>query len=155
MALVAVAFVAGSLLSGAGAVWANHQFTDVPADHKFHSEIDWMASNAITTGYADGTFKPTDAVSRQAFSAFLKRYNDKIVVKEQTFGTANQEFFSFIVTCPAGSRAIGGGGGSVSNIAIIGSTPTADRKAWRIDAQSMIGAFDPPSFKAYAICAPA
>jgi hypothetical protein len=57
------AFLAGSLTSGAGAVWASHQFGDVPTDHPFHADIDWMVDHGITNGYEDGTFRPT-SISR-------------------------------------------------------------------------------------------
>jgi hypothetical protein len=60
---VALAFLAGSLTSGAGAVWASHQFGDVPTDHPFHADIDWMVDHGITNGYEDGTFRPT-SISR-------------------------------------------------------------------------------------------
>lgn len=48
-------------------------FTDVVAGHPFCSEILWMANDGITEGYADGTFKPSSVVTRQAMSAFLYR----------------------------------------------------------------------------------
>jgi len=48
-------------------------FIDVPADHPFAEEIAWMASTGLTTGYADGTFRPTATVTRQATAAFLWR----------------------------------------------------------------------------------
>ncbi|MCC5954295.1 MAG: S-layer homology domain-containing protein, partial [Acidimicrobiia bacterium] len=48
-------------------------FTDVDADHPFAEPIAWLAEEGITTGYDDGTFRPTDPVSRQAMVAFLHR----------------------------------------------------------------------------------
>ncbi|MCC5952220.1 MAG: S-layer homology domain-containing protein [Acidimicrobiia bacterium] len=51
-------------------------FTDVPADHPFHDDIAWLAATGITTGYPDGTFAPTNPVSRQAMAAFLHRLWD-------------------------------------------------------------------------------
>jgi hypothetical protein len=48
-------------------------FTDVALDHPFAREIAWLADEEISTGYEDGTFRPTDAVSRQAMAAFLHR----------------------------------------------------------------------------------
>jgi streptogramin lyase len=48
-------------------------FSDVPAAHQFFEEIEWMAANGVTTGYDDGTYRPRQAVSRQAMSAFLAR----------------------------------------------------------------------------------
>lgn len=47
-AAVVAAFAAGSVLSGGGAVWASHQFSDVPNAHPFHTEIDWMWVGART-----------------------------------------------------------------------------------------------------------
>ncbi|MCC5953760.1 MAG: DUF4397 domain-containing protein [Acidimicrobiia bacterium] len=49
-------------------------FPDVPEGSQFFTEITWMVTNGITTGFADGTFRPTVAVSRQATAAFLYRY---------------------------------------------------------------------------------
>ena len=48
-------------------------FSDVPPSHPFHTEIAWLAQSGITGGYADGTFRPTLPVSRQAMAAFLWR----------------------------------------------------------------------------------
>ncbi|WP_298455234.1 amidase family protein [uncultured Cellulomonas sp.] len=50
-------------------------FVDVPAAYPFNDEISWLVENRITTGYEDGTFRPTDAVSRQAMAAFLHRFS--------------------------------------------------------------------------------
>jgi len=48
-------------------------FSDVTTDAKFYSEIMWLADQQITTGFSDGTFLPTESVSREAFAAFLYR----------------------------------------------------------------------------------
>src|SRR5664279_2196732 len=50
-------------------------FNDVATDSPFYKEITWMASNAISTGYADGGFHPAANVSRQAMAAFMHRLN--------------------------------------------------------------------------------
>lgn len=49
-------------------------FDDVPATHPFCAEISWLSETAITTGWPDGTFRPAQAVTREAMSAFLYRY---------------------------------------------------------------------------------
>ncbi len=49
-------------------------FRDVPADHPFADEVLWMAQAGITTGYADGTYRPAAAINRDAMAAFLYRY---------------------------------------------------------------------------------
>ena len=48
-------------------------FTDVSATHPFFEEIEWMADKGITTGFDDGTYRPSIPVSRQAMSAFMQR----------------------------------------------------------------------------------
>ena len=48
-------------------------FSDVPIDHPFFTEIEALAASGITTGYDDGTFRPSANVTRQAMAAFLVR----------------------------------------------------------------------------------
>jgi len=52
---------------------AQPTFPDVPIDHPFFTEIELLAASGITTGYDDGTFRPSDNVTRMAMSAFLVR----------------------------------------------------------------------------------
>jgi len=49
-------------------------FADVPASHPFCGEVTWLASTGITTGFADGTFRPGAPVTREAMAAFLYRF---------------------------------------------------------------------------------
>ena len=49
-------------------------FKDVPRDHPFYKEIEWMRARGITTGWSDGTFRPNAAVNRDAMAAFFYRY---------------------------------------------------------------------------------
>jgi acetyl esterase/lipase len=48
-------------------------FSDVPAGSTFADAIGWAASEGIVLGYGDGTFGPTQVVSRQVFAALLHR----------------------------------------------------------------------------------
>lgn len=48
-------------------------FCDVFPTHDFFDEIEWVAAEGIASGYPDGDFKPTAAVSRQAMAAFMYR----------------------------------------------------------------------------------
>jgi len=48
-------------------------FSDVPTNHQFFTEIEWMKANGLSNGYADGTFRPTAPITRQAMAAFLYR----------------------------------------------------------------------------------
>jgi hypothetical protein len=46
---------------------------DVSAAHPFVHDIVWMGEQGISTGYSDGTYRPSAAVTRQAMAAFLHR----------------------------------------------------------------------------------
>jgi hypothetical protein len=48
-------------------------FSDVGIDHPFCAEIRWMKESGVSTGFNDGTYRPTIAVTRQAMSAFMAR----------------------------------------------------------------------------------
>ncbi|WP_430867537.1 S-layer homology domain-containing protein [Demequina aurantiaca] len=48
-------------------------FKDVKSSDKFYKEIVWLAKTGISTGWADGTFRPDIAISREAMAAFLNR----------------------------------------------------------------------------------
>lgn len=48
-------------------------FVDVDSSTSHASDIEWLASTGITTGFDDGTFKPTANVQRQDMAAFLRR----------------------------------------------------------------------------------
>jgi peptidoglycan/xylan/chitin deacetylase (PgdA/CDA1 family) len=62
-------------LKGSPAVPANAPtFSDVPAGAPFYNEIRWLASTGITTGFPDGTYRPSTAINRDAMAAFLYRY---------------------------------------------------------------------------------
>jgi hypothetical protein len=48
-------------------------FSDVPVSHPFCEEIQWMRDSGVSTGFADGTYRPGTDVTRQAMSAFMSR----------------------------------------------------------------------------------
>ncbi|MDO4916980.1 MAG: GH25 family lysozyme [Rothia sp. (in: high G+C Gram-positive bacteria)] len=48
-------------------------FKDVPTSHPFYTEISWLASTGITTGWSDNTFRPSNNVTRDAMAAFMYR----------------------------------------------------------------------------------
>jgi streptogramin lyase len=53
------------------------QATDVTAAHPFFADICWMVLEGISTGYEDGSFRPSAPVTRQAMSAFMYRLADQ------------------------------------------------------------------------------
>ncbi|WP_232548667.1 5'-nucleotidase C-terminal domain-containing protein [Propioniciclava soli] len=61
---------------------ATSPFSDVTVDSEFYTEIAWLHSTGITTGWPDGTFRPTDPVNRDAMAAFLHRYVAEFGVPE-------------------------------------------------------------------------
>jgi streptogramin lyase len=65
--------LAGSPLAPAP---ATPSFEDVATGYAFYAEVEWMAAENITTGNADGTFRPGSSVSRQSMSAFMHRLAD-------------------------------------------------------------------------------
>jgi hypothetical protein len=52
------------------------RFPDVSLAHPFFQEVEWMASESITEGFDDGTYRPGDVVTRQSMSAFMHRFAD-------------------------------------------------------------------------------
>ncbi|PWD51252.1 PKD domain-containing protein [Serinibacter arcticus] len=55
-------------------------FVDVPTSNQFYTEIAWLSSAGISTGWdnGDGTasFRPLEPIARDAMAAFLYRYSD-------------------------------------------------------------------------------
>lgn len=65
------------------AVWASHQFTDVPDSNVFHNAIAWMKDKNITVGCnppANTKYCPSDNVTRGQMAAFMKRLAENQVV---------------------------------------------------------------------------
>lgn len=54
-----------------GVLW--DPFHDVPAGAPLASEIRWVATSGVATGYDDGSYRPDSRVSRQAMAAFIYR----------------------------------------------------------------------------------
>ncbi len=48
-------------------------FTDVKGNHQFCKDIEWLKSKGITSGYNDGTFRPTEVISRQVSAVMIHR----------------------------------------------------------------------------------
>lgn len=77
---------AALVLASGTAAFAAPAFNDVPEDHPFYEEIQWMNDTGISTGYPDGGFHPDEDVSRQAMAAFMQRlYN----LQDTTYASVN------------------------------------------------------------------
>ena len=71
----------------ATAVWAAHNFNDVPDSNTFHADIEWLADNDVTRGCNPPTndeFCPDDQVTREQMSAFMHRL-------AEAFGSAGDQ----------------------------------------------------------------
>jgi hypothetical protein len=53
---------------------ATPTFRDVRTTHPFRTEIEWLASEGVTEGYGNGTYRPAAPVSRAAMAAYLYRF---------------------------------------------------------------------------------
>lgn len=60
------------------------EFRDVPQSHTFHDAIQECAAKGITSGYADGSFKPASQVTRAQFCVMLSRAFYPDAVKENS-----------------------------------------------------------------------
>ena len=54
----------------------NPGFADVQTNHAFYDEIAWAVQQGVADGYTNNTFRPGNAVSRQAMAAFLYGFLD-------------------------------------------------------------------------------
>ncbi len=70
MSLLAVIVVG---LTPIAATPAATQFEDVPSDHRFATEIAWLAAEGITNGCTSDRFCPDESVTRGQMAAFLVR----------------------------------------------------------------------------------
>ena len=70
--------LAGTSVTGDFVTPTTARFVDVPLGAPFFREIEWFASVGISTGYADGTFRPANNAHRGAISAFMYRFADLV-----------------------------------------------------------------------------
>lgn len=93
-------FLALTLCAGLAAPALAAEFSDVPADHPFYDAIADCSEKGIVGGYPDGTFQPTNAVTKNHFCAMLARafYADTVAEYDTdyikttygTFGPTNR-----------------------------------------------------------------
>lgn len=166
LAALAATAMAGGVI-GSGVAWATQAFTDVPPTNPFYDEIEWGAANGIVNGYPDGSFKPAGNVTRQASVAFLGRYNDSIELQQQVVTPLEGSGGSRNTQCPAGKRALSGGGRTVAtNVLMTASYPvdalglaaddpveaTGWKVIWRTDDLVSLGG--PVATTMWVLCAP-
>ncbi len=84
--------ILGVLLAIPAGSWASHRFSDVPDSNIFHDDISWLADAEVTKGCnppANDEFCPSDAVTRQQMSAFMRRLAQYLDAEDGTPGQAD------------------------------------------------------------------
>jgi hypothetical protein len=152
--ILSVGLFVGSLVGGTAL--ANHQFSDVGTNSEFHDEIDWLADSGIANGFPDGTFRPSQPVSRQAMAAFLARQNAGLHLVSSDTDPAQASTFTGSASCPIGERAIGGGGNvDVSEVFLTDSVPSNGQQGWSVRFESDNDVpRNPSSIQVWAMCMP-
>ncbi|MEB2301639.1 S-layer homology domain-containing protein [Lysinibacillus xylanilyticus] len=65
---------------------ANAQtFSDLKSNHWAYNSVEQVSKNGLVTGYQDGSFKPSNHVTRAEFATFLSRLFDSKVRKPEAF----------------------------------------------------------------------
>jgi hypothetical protein len=98
VALVAMAVlsVAYPLASSAG----GGTFTDVGGSHPFADEIEQVATAGVANGFPDGTYRPSQPVTRQAMAAFLSRTGGSITEVDGFSPSVSQSSFENLASVP-------------------------------------------------------
>lgn len=69
------------MLGLSGVAVASHQFRDVPDDHVFHEDIEWLRDTGLTRGCnppLNDRFCPDDPVTRGQMAAFMHRFAERL-----------------------------------------------------------------------------
>lgn len=61
-------------MEGSPEVKTENKFVDVPADAYYKKAVDWATENAIVDGFGDGTFAPTNPITREQLATIFYRY---------------------------------------------------------------------------------
>ncbi len=61
-------------MEGSPAPTAEARFTDVRSGQWYSEAVAWTAQSGVYTGYADGSFRPNDSITREQLAAILYRY---------------------------------------------------------------------------------
>lgn len=156
MAAAIIALVVTPALVAGATAWATtRSFSDVPWSHPFAGEINWAAENDIVEGYPDGTFRPSGTVTRQAAVAFLSRYNSDITLETGDWDPGAAISLGYQISCPAGRRAMAGGGHSSTTKLVITSSYPATAGDWKVEWTSIDGTpQDPSLLEAWVMCMP-
>lgn len=99
--LMLAAVILGAVITVPIAVYASHQFVDVPNTNIFHGDIDWLANTGVTKGCSATEYCPKDNVTREQMAAFLHRLATNRVVDAGALGGLNAK--QVVSQCPSGT----------------------------------------------------
>jgi hypothetical protein len=128
-------------------------FSDTPAWAA--AQINWLAANAIATGYSDGTFKPNDNITRAQAAFWFGNYNNAVQLVPDNTDPGPDNKFHMDKTCPAGKRAIAGGGNTSEPGLVMTDSYPISASVWRVRWKSDNDVNVNPTFiNIWALCAP-
>ena len=93
--------------AGSPAVSDAVDFPDVAPGAYYADAAVWAAANGIVTGYADGTFRPNDPITRQQLAAILWRYAGSPAAEPGTDYADESAIASYAVTAVDWARDAG------------------------------------------------
>jgi hypothetical protein len=100
------------LLAVPPAVFASHNFGDVPTGSTFHTEISNLAASGITIGCGGGNYCPEDPVTRASMAGFLNRGLGRVTASEgsTTWALAETNYVASAAITTGGAAGSGGTG---------------------------------------------
>ena len=93
--------------AGSPAASGGTDFSDVAETAYYASAVRWAAANGVVTGYADGTFRPNDPITRQQMAAILWRYAGSPAAESGTDYADESAIASYAVTAVDWARDAG------------------------------------------------
>lgn len=129
-------------------------FSDTPPWIAAHAA--WLSDNGIAGGFPDGTFRPNNNITRGQAAFWFGNYNDSIERVVGTISPPANSAFLIGLECPAGKRAIAGGGThDQDNMFMTDSyvdpiAPTIWAVRWETENDAVVS----PAIAMYALCAP-
>ena len=86
--------IAASLMENATDVLGGVSFTDVTSDSDYYNAVQAVSSMAVMTGYADGTFRPNEPITRGEMVTVLCRLKNVDAVQALAFDDVTADHWS-------------------------------------------------------------